>query len=443
MYGRFINNIEAENLFSKEDKLLLGVSGGVDSMVLAHLINRHGNDFAIAHCNFNLRGEESDGDEAFVKEMAESYGVRLFSVSFDTTGFAEEMGISVEMAARKLRYDWFEKICIENGFDYIVVGHHLDDVLETFFLNLARGTGIRGLSGIKAKAGRIIRPLLFASRKEIEAYALENNIDFRFDSSNDDVIYKRNSVRHKVLPLMEELNPSFRVSLKNTITYLSHTEELFLKKIEELREMLVSNTEAGISIDKRKLDLQTPKSLILYELLRPYNFNNETVEEIINSSNNTGSKFYSSTHRLVVDRESYIITIPEKETLKLFYIEENQEHISDPIEMNITVEDNFNGYKIPKSKNTVVFDLMEVDFPIVIRKWQRGDYFKPFGMSGFKKLSDFFIDEKMSIPEKENCWIMLSGNRIMWVIGRRTDERFKISDDTKRILRIEISEGNG
>lgn len=442
MYGRFINNIEGEVLFSKKDKLLLGVSGGVDSVVLTHLVNCHGNDFAIAHCNFNLRGDESNGDESFVKELAESYGVRLFSVSFDTKGFAEELGISIEMAARKLRYDWFDKICNENGFDYIVVGHHLDDVLETFFLNLARGTGIRGLSGIKAKAGRIIRPLLFASRKEIEAYALENNLDFRFDSSNDDIVYKRNNVRHKVLPLMEELNPSFRLSLKKTIYYLNQTEELFLKKVEELREELVSVSEEGILIDKTKLESLSPKPLILYELLRPYNFNNETVEEIINSSNNTGSKFYSSTHRLVVDRNNYIITLPEKESLELFYIEENQINISDPIEMNIIVEDNSNGYKIPKSKNIAVFDLMEIEFPIVIRKWQKGDYFKPFGMSGFKKISDFFIDEKMSIPEKENCWIMLSGNRIMWIIGKRTDDRFRVSEDTRKIFKIEIVEVN-
>lgn len=442
MYGRFINNIEGEYLFDKEDKLLLGVSGGVDSVVLTHLINRHGNDFAIAHCNFNLRGEESDGDEAFVKELAESYGVRLFSVSFDTKGFAGEMGISIEMAARKLRYEWFEKICNENSFDYIVVGHHLDDVLETFFLNLARGTGIRGLSGIKAKAGKIIRPLLFASRKEIEAYALENNLDFRFDSSNDDIVYKRNNVRHKVLPLMEELNPSFRISLKKTINFLNQTEELFLQKIEDIREMLVSSSEAGILIDKTKLEFLSPKPLILYELLRPYNFNNETVEEIINSSKNTGSRFYSSTHRLVVDRYNYIITLPEKESLELFYIEEDQTNISDPVEMNIKIEDNFNAYKIPKSKNIAVFDIMEIDFPIVIRKWQKGDYFKPFGMTGFKKISDFFIDEKMSIPEKENCWIMLSGNKVMWIIGKRTDDRFRVSEDTRKILRIEIVEGD-
>ncbi len=442
MYYRFVQNIENECLFDKKDKLLLGVSGGVDSVVLSHLISRYGNDFALAHCNFNLRGDESDGDESFVERFAEDLGVKFYLTSFETNDFAEEMGISIEMAARKLRYDWFEKIRSENGFDYIVVGHQLDDVLETFFLNLSRGTGIRGLSGIKAKTGKILRPLLFASRLEIEKYAVDNNLDFRFDSSNDDVIFKRNKVRHQILPLMEELNPSFRTSLKNTIRNLNQTEEVFLTKIEEVREFLISYDEAGISIDIEKLGALSPKSLYLYEILRPFNFNSEIIDDIL-QARISGSQFFSHSHRLVVDRVKYIITPIEKEIPKFFYIEEGQERIFDPIELKISVEEYSEGYKIPRSLRTVAFDFMEIEFPIVLRKWKQGDFFRPFGMNGYKKLSDFFIDEKMSIPEKENAWVMLSGTKIMWVVGKRTDDRYRVTEDTKKILKIEVIESNG
>jgi len=261
MYNHFLKFIAEEKLFGRHEKLLLGVSGGIDSVALLHLISRLGNECAIAHCNFNLRGEESDEDEQFVRNLANENGVKCYVNSFATSDYAFEKGISIEMAARQLRYEWFETIRQQDHFDWIVVGHHLDDVLETFLLNLSRGTGIRGLSGIKPKAGYVVRPLLFASRKEIETYADENDLSYRFDSTNDDLHYKRNKVRHQLLPLFEELNPSFRNNLQRTIQNLNLTEMVLRNRIDEVRNQLLKEEGHWVTLDKGKLSLLNPLSI--------------------------------------------------------------------------------------------------------------------------------------------------------------------------------------
>lgn len=442
MYYQFVNYIEKENLFQHTNKLLLGVSGGVDSVVLAHLVDRLGSNFALAHCNFNLRDEESHGDELFVSKFAEDLGVKCFNISFDTKDVAEELGISIEMAARKLRYDWFEKLRVENHFDYIVVGHHLDDVLETFFLNLSRGTGIRGLSGIKPKVGKVVRPLLFASRKQIEAYATENELSFRFDSSNDELIYKRNKVRHQILPLFDQLSPAFRNNMKRTIEYLKQTEEVYLNKVEDERQRIVSSEAGWVKINKAELEKLKPISIYLYELLRPYNFSPEIIESLLLSIDVSGTQFFSPTHRLIVDRETLILTPVEIEEVNrtLFYVDEDQNDVSEPLPLKISVQSRTPYFKIPTSPRVAAFDFEKVNFPLVIRKWQQGEYFKPLGMSGFKKLSDFFIDEKFSIPEKETTWVLTSDDKIVWIVGKRIDDRFKITKETQTVLLIEIQE---
>jgi tRNA(Ile)-lysidine synthase len=439
MYNRFLKFVATEKLFGKHEKLLLGVSGGVDSVTLLHLINRFGNELAIAHCNFNLRGEESDEDEQFVRKLAEENGIKCFVSSFATSDYALEKGISIEMAARKLRYDWFEKIRKQGQYDLIVVGHHLDDVLETFILNLSRGTGIRGLSGIKPKTGYVVRPMLFANRNEIETYADANELAYRFDSSNDDVHIKRNKVRHQILPLLEELNPSFRNNLQRTIQNLNQTEAVFLNKIEEVRAQIMEEEGSWTTIDKGKLNLLSPVSIYLFELLRPFQFNAVTVENIIELLyGNPGNQFFSATHRLVIDREKLIITPIETPNQELYYIEKDQEKVFDPIELSVSIESHLPGYKIPDSNEIAVFDLEKVNFPLVIRKWQIGEYFCPLGMKGLKKLSDFFIDEKFSIPEKENAWVISSDNKIMWIVGKRIDDRFKVTRSTRLILKMKI-----
>lgn len=439
MYSKFLKYIRNEQLFEKTDKLLIGVSGGVDSVVLTEFINQLGNEFALAHCNFNLRGADSNADEQFVRDLADQLGVKAFFSSFQTRDYAGEKGISIEMAARELRYEWFENIRAAKAYDYILVAHHLDDVLETFILNLSRGTGIRGLSGIKNKAGMVLRPLLFASREEIEAYARENNLAWRTDESNKDVTIKRNKVRHQVLPLMEELNPAFKRNFENTIHYLNETESVFLQQIETVKDQLVYEEDGWVKVNKSRLQLLNPLSTYLFEILRDYNFNSDVVEEIIEGlSGESGSRYFSSTHRLVIDREDLIINKIEQQQNEVFYIDKTQKFIQEPIPMRISVERYNNEYRIPNSKDIAVFDYDKIHFPFMLRRWNQGEYFKPLGMEGYKKLSDFFIDEKMSIPEKENAWILSSENKVVWIIGRRIDDRFKLTNETKLVLRIEL-----
>jgi tRNA(Ile)-lysidine synthase len=439
MYTRFLKYVTDNNLFCKQDKLLLGVSGGADSVVLAHLINRFGTDFAIAHCNFQLRGGESERDEQFVKELAANYGVEFYNTRFDTRNYALENKISIEMAARKLRYSWFESIRQEGEFQFVLVAHHLDDMLETFLLNISRGTGIRGLSGIKPLNGKVTRPLLFASRKDIEAYAISNMLDFCFDSTNDDVHIKRNAVRHKLIPMFETISPSFRDNLARTICNLAETERVFFEQVNKVTSDLVTSVGGWMFIDKKKLLQYESAKLYLFEILRDFDFSPDTSAQVFDAVDGmAGNQFFSPSHRLVVDRESLIITPVELPVTDIFYIEEEQKDVFDPFEMKITVEPRLPGFKIPGEKHIAVFDFDLIQFPLLIRKWQPGEYFCPLGMSGLKKISDFFIDEKMSIPEKENTWIISSGNQVVWVVGKRIDDRFKILPTTKFVLKMEL-----
>lgn len=443
MLNDFKEFIEKEELFNENHKLLLAVSGGLDSVVLANLVDQLDNSFGIAHCNFKLRGEDSEADEHFVANLADLYRVPFYVTSFNTREYASEKGISIEMAARDLRYDWFEKIRAENEYDYILVAHHLDDVLETFILNLSRGTGIRGLSGIKPMVGKVVRPLLFAQRKELLTYARTYGVRFNYDISNSDQNIRRNKVRHSILPLLEEINPSFRKNLHRTISYLNETKNVFYEQVESVRNKIVIQNGDWVEVSIEALRNLNPISTYLFEILRPFNFKGEVVNDIINALDSpSGTQFFSVSHRLVIDREKLIVTAIEEPVNDVFYIEKDQEIVSEPIDMRISVQRYSEDYKIPNSSNVAVFDFDELSFPLIIRKWKKGEYFKPLGLDGFKKLSDFFIDQKYSIPEKENAWLMASGNKIAWVIGKRIDDRFKLTPDTKLVLRIELLNQN-
>lgn len=439
MYYQFLKYISDQQLFTKDDHLLVGVSGGADSVVLIHMLEKAGYQIAIAHCNFNLRADESDQDQSFVNLLAESLGLKCFVNSFNTVEFATNKGISIEMAARELRYQWFEQLCNEKNFTRIVVGHHLDDVLETFMLNLSRGTGIRGLSGIKPLTGRVARPLLFASRSEIIAYATENKLLYRTDSSNSDVTIKRNKVRHLIMPLFEELNPAFKRNLQRTIHYLHQTETVFIEHVQQVIKSIAETHDHYIKYPISKITKLDPLKLWLFEFFREFGFKAEMVNDIILALEKpSGQQFFSSTHRLVVDRFDLILTeIENKQWPDLFYIDSPNDSIIRPFGLKISTEPYTKSFQIPKNSNISVFDFDTMIFPLVIRRWHRGEYFRPLGMEGFKKLSDFFIDEKYSIPEKENVWILASDNKVVWIIGKRIDDRFKITPNTKTVLRIE------
>jgi tRNA(Ile)-lysidine synthase len=438
MLNQFLENITKKELFEPNQKILLAVSGGIDSMVMLHLFEKSGFDYGIVHCNFQLRGDESDRDEEFVRKQVLIHGVPSFFQRFDTEEYAQINGISIEMAARDLRYEYFEKIRIEHQYDFIATAHHSDDLIETFFLNLSRKTGIKGLTGIKDKSGKIIRPLLFASRDEIEKFASENYIEFREDSTNSEVFYQRNFLRHRILPLFSELNPSYKKNILASIENLKDAEAVYSGYFEAEIQKVVENATDSHIIDIEKLRKSERPKLLLLEILTAYNFNPSVTEEVFQSlEGEPGKQFYSKTHRLVKDREKLFVSeITEKEN-RIFYIEAGDIELFAPFGINIEKLPG-KDFKIRKEKNMACLDFEKLEFPLLIRKWQQGDYFQPLGMTGFKKVSDFLIDEKIPVHEKENTWLLCSGNKIVWIVGQRIDNRFKVRPETKNIFKIEI-----
>lgn len=439
MIQRFVSYINENALFSKSDTILVGVSGGIDSVVMLDLLDKAGFSVAIAHCNFRLRGSESDGDEKLVAELARKYDVPIFKTAFDTEEYALENKISIEMAARELRYNWFEMIRATHHFDCIAVAHHRDDQLETFFLNLARGTGLTGLTGMRPINGKIVRPLLFASRTEIEHYRHENFLDFREDSSNQGTDYQRNKIRHNLLPVMDKLNPSFREGLIKTMGYLEDVAIIYDRAIQQTWERVALRRGNDYLISIAELKLLNPVTTYLFEFLKPYGFNSVVAGEIVSSLDGiSGKQFISPSHRLVRDRESLILAPLLPENRNQFYLEEGMKELLFPVHLKITIAAKKDKFKIPESQFSACIDLDHIQFPLLIRRWHAGDYFRPLGMSGLKKISDFFIDSKLSLPEKQNVWILANGEQVVWIIGRRLDDRYKITPHTRNILKLEI-----
>jgi len=440
MVEQFINYIHHENLFHSSQRILLAVSGGADSMLMLHLFTNAGFSIAVAHCNFGLRGIESDGDEQFVSAYCDQHNLAFHHNHFNTGEFATQQGISIEMAARNLRYDWFSELLEKHGYDYLATAHHQDDVIETFLINLSRGSGIKGLSGIQPKSESIIRPMLFTNRIKILDYCNRMKIKYRTDSSNLDTIYKRNLIRQQILPLLEQINPAFRRNALKTIGNLHETEQLFQQRMSEIKAFVYSEDKQGAMIHIDKLLTLNPLRTILFELVREFGFQPEQIGDIIDSLNKeSGRKFFSGTYRLVKDREYLLISPFTEKMEKVFYIEEDCTAVSFPVHLSFDKLDRNSNFKFSTHPYIVDLDLDQLVFPLMLRHWQEGEYFQPLGMSGLKKLSNFFIDEKYSIPEKENAWILASGNQIVWILGKRLDDRFKINSRTKRILRIKLA----
>ena len=437
MLEQFKSFILEEDLCRPSEKVLLAVSGGIDSVAMLELFREAGYDVGIAHCNFRLRGSESEEDENFVRKLAEKYGLEYHVRDFDTGKTAAEDGISIQMAARNLRYSWFETLRKEHQYDRIATAHNQDDILETFFINLSRGTGIRGLTGIPIRTGKVIRPLLFASRKNIHAYIRKKSLDYREDSSNASDKYLRNMIRHQLIPLMEEKNPSFRQSMAETIEKLKETGILYKREIENMKNQVIRSEAGNTIVDLMKLLRMQPLKTLLFEILAEYNFSSPVMNDVIHALQGTpGKQFFSSTHRLVKDREQLIITPVEESDPKRYYIDMNQESIQDPVHLEWVVVDRTENFNIPNDPKIASLDLDLLEFPLILRHWQQGDYFRPFGMKGMKKLSDFLIDKKVPLPDKEKIWLLCTGQKIIWVVGYRIDDRFRITGNTKQILMI-------
>lgn len=424
--------IEKHQLLTDDKPVLIGLSGGADSVALCSILARLGYSCIAAHCNFHLRGDESLRDEQFALDFAASLSIPFCKTDFNTNAYATERHISIEMAARELRYEWFEKMRYECDAQAIAVAHHRDDSVETLLMNLVRGTGIRGLGGIRPKNGYIIRPLLGVNRKDILEWLSEQNYSYVTDSTNLSDVYTRNFIRLRVLPLLEEINPSVQNSIARTAEHLSDAELLYLHVVKEAQSK-VMEAEDCLSIS---VLMQYPApATILYELLKPYGFSRQVADDVyLSLHGESGKIFFSSTCRLIKDRD-YLLLVPLQE-------DEKQEHLLDsdegdwqvPIKLSchkivITKE-----FKIKKDKCIAYFDYDKLRFPLKLRKWEDGDWFIPFGMKGRKKLSDYFSDHKFSRLQKEQTWLLCSGDNILWIIGERADNRFRIDNETKHIL---------
>ena len=430
--------IKSNALPQAPTRLLVAVSGGADSVALLHILVDMGYDCIVAHCNFHLREIESDRDAKFVHKLASKLNIPFVSTDFDTTAYAQTNKLSIEMAARDLRYNWFEQMRIKYQAEAIAVAHHADDVVETFLMNITRGTGIHGLTGIKARNGFIIRPLLTVSRLEIEEYLAAKEVEFVVDSTNLEQIYTRNKFRHSVIPLLEEFNPSFRETIKETVERLSEVETLYNEQISQIKSSLITESEEGFSIDIDLLLKQNCISTILYEILSPIGFSTSTIQSLIKSlDGESGKQFFSSSHRTIKDRKSIIISPIRENQDEIFLIEKDISKINFPIKLEIEYLKNEN-ISIKKEKQYAYVDAKLLIFPLILRRWHEGDYFIPFGMKGKKKLSDFFIDNKFTLDQKEQIWVLVSGKEIVWLVGERLDNRFCINFNSKDILKFEL-----
>ncbi|MDR2622425.1 MAG: tRNA lysidine(34) synthetase TilS [Dysgonamonadaceae bacterium] len=427
--------IEKNNLLKPGVKTVVGLSGGSDSVVLLSVLHQLGYKCLAAHCNFHLRGEESGRDELFAVSFAKSLHIPFFKKNFDTRAVAKERGISVEMAARDLRYKWFEELRENENAGTIAVAHHQDDSIETLLLNLIRGTGIKGLTGIKARNGNVVRPLLCLSKADILQYAQTENLPFVDDSSNSLPEFTRNKIRLQVIPLLKTLNPSVNEALSQTMYNLNGAAKIYEAEIKKAGKIVFDEKSGHINIPLLKT-FPSPETL-LFEILKDYGFGKEVIFEISKSINNQpGKTFYSNTHRIVKDRDAFLLTPLENENEKIYLIQPDETGVTElPFRMEITCTDEFT---IQFENHIAYIDRDKLHFPLLLRKWKTGDKFIPLGMNGFQKLSDFFTNRKISKPQKEKTWVLLSGEDIVWVVNHRIDNRFKINEHTKNAYIIRI-----
>lgn len=440
MLQSFQEFINKNNLCRRGEGILIAVSGGLDSVVLLDLFSKTGYKIALAHCNFKLRGDESDEDEQFVRTLAKKYSVELFVKTCPAKEYATRNGLSIQEAARDLRYTFFEDIIAEKNFDKVAVAHHADDNLETFFINFMRGSGLQGIKGIPVERENIIRPLMFATRFQIEQYAAKNNLTWRNDSSNNSLKYLRNKIRHRLLPELKKISPDF-APMFQSLSNLKDDALLLKALIKKEKEAIIEKKDDLIIIPFNKIDSKLPPALLLYYLLKDFGFPHSETDKIADSVRHktTGKHFFSETHELLIDRDAIIIRDKKEVTDNKYHIRQNDTIIKKPFSADIKIipkkEINFSALK---DATNAFLDFEKLTFPLTLRRWQKGDRFHPYGMSGSKLLSDYFIDLKLTLYEKENIWLLLSNNQIVWVVGHRISEMFKVSADTDKVFCIKI-----
>ncbi len=443
MLKRFTNYIKEQNLFSEKDKILLAVSGGIDSMLMAYLFKQSNYKVAIAHCNFQLRGEDSNGDEQFVKETARQYGFMVFTKKFDTVAYADTQKISIQMAARELRFQWFNQILQQHHYQYVATAHHLDDQIETFFINLFRGSGLKGLRSIEPKNQHIVRPLLFATRTEIELYAKQHEVKYREDYTNATEKYLRNKIRHSLLSMVKEIAPNYQSVFSDTFERLSKSNLLLEQVVTSRNHQISFQKEDTFCIDKKQLaDTDFPE-LYLHQLLTDKNFGWDVVYDICKHlQGHSGKQFFSATHRLIIDRDLLLVS-PKKEddSQAVFYIDEECCAITIPFAAHFRNFDKSTDFCFSTDAHIAHFDYDLLKFPLTLRRWKKGDKFVPLGLKGKKKVSDFFIDHKFSLIQKEETWVLTNNDgKIIWIVGHRLDNRFKITNKTHKIYECRVED---
>ncbi len=433
----FDRNILTKNLFNKTDKLLVAFSGGIDSVVLCDLLFKSGYNFELAHCNFQLRGKEANDDTAFCEAYAKSINKKCHTIYFNTKEYAAQKKLSIQMAARELRYNWFTELIEKHDYTYLLTAHHANDNAETLFVNLTRGTGIKGLQGIPEKQNNVVRPLLFATKQEIINYANKSELKYREDSSNQEIKYKRNFIRHQIIPELKKLNPTLEDTLNTSIHYFKQSAQIVTQFCELKFNEMCEEENNILKINISSLLNEAQKETLLFEWLNPKNFNTSQIRQLsalLTEGNIIGKQFESTTHNLVVDRLDIIIKEKNRE------ISINEFQINSLTETNhlpfTLILEAINKVEFTQNRNEIVITLTDKLFPLTLRKWKIGDKFKPFGMSGFKKISDYFKDQKLSKFEKEDVWILESNKQIVWLVGYRMDDRFKITNESVKTLHI-------
>ena len=433
MVTAFKKHIAAHFPALADQKILVACSGGLDSIVLLHLLQKIGLTLGVAHCNFKLRGAHSDADLSFVETIAGNLGVPVFTTVFDTKTYAKTQGVSTQVAARELRYDWFYSTATANGYDRIATGHHADDDLETFFINLSRVTGLRGLTGIASNTEQLIRPLLPFSRAQIMQFAKKEGLFWREDSSNSTRDYLRNKLRLDVIPAFKGVNKTVLQNFKQTQQHLKESQALLEDYITLVTKLVVSQTDAGYEIDIKQLQALPNTNTLLFELLYPYGFTDfKAIASILESE--VGKKVLSKQYVLQKDRNHLVLTTKEQVVDPHVYcIDAKQQSCTTPIKLNFTEVAQVGEHE----PHSLYVDAGKLTYPLKVRAWRLDDVFHPFGMKGKKKLTKFFKDEKLSLLSKNSVWVLESGDEIVWVIGLRPDDRYKVTSATNKVLKIQ------
>jgi tRNA(Ile)-lysidine synthase len=434
MLKKFKHHLHQNFPFLEDGKLLIAVSGGIDSVVLVHLCHQLNLNFSLCHCNFNLRGQESDDDEAYVKNLAKNLQIPVYTTSFETEKYAKENKVSIQVAARDLRYAWFYELLENKQYDFVLTAHNTNDNLETFIINLTRGTGLDGFTGIPPINNKAVRPLLAFSRDDITLFAIKNEIVWREDKSNARIKYIRNKVRHKVIPTLQEINPHVLESFQNTLEYLNESQSIISDATKNISEKVITYENDLLKLNCKKLTELSNKKAYLYQLLHTYGFTawNDVVDLI---SGQAGKQVFSKTHRLLKDRNFLILTTNAKNITEKgpFLIKETSTEISHPI--NLAIQETSDG--IPENKHQIIINKDLISYPLSLKKWHYGDAIYPTGMTGSKKISQLFKDKKLSLLDKEKIWLLCDAkDTIIWVIGLRQDRRFTVNKTTKNRLKI-------